>query len=167
MITLTVSLNSLSFYLVLIDLLAILFYTLYIFHKKRKLEKKVDAITQFVQEYFASSNAHVKVKCFQVDSNSFITLIESEPMKRFRYSNVLESSLIGHIFRVTGNTVEKIYWRFPIQNSGSSIEPQDNLTDDRASDDGYLIDPYFKDKQLQEYKVSEATWDEFVEENKK
>ena len=165
MITLTISLNSISFYLVLIDVLAILFYGLYFFHKKRTLEKNVNAITQFVLDYFMSSGTEVKVKCFQVPGNKrFITLIESEPMKRFRYSNVLESSLIGHIHRVTGTTVEKIYWRFPIQNSINLAETDENIgSDASSSDDGYYTDPYLKEKQSQEYKVSEATWDEFIE----
>jgi len=43
----------------------------------------------------------------------FVTLIESQPLKRFRYSNVLENNLIAHIYQKTGNTVEKIFWRFP------------------------------------------------------
>lgn len=167
MITLTISLNSMSFYLVIIDVLAILFYTLYIFHKKRILEKNVNAITQFVQDYFMSSGTEVEVKCFQVPGHKrFITLIQSEPMKRFRYSNVLESSLIGHIHRMTGNTVEKIYWRFPIHNAINLMDTDENRDTDSASDDSYLTDPYLKEKQLQEYKVSEATWDEFIEEKK-
>ena len=115
MFTLTLSLDSLSVYLVAADVFILLAYILYIFNKKRRLDKSLKDIREFIQEYFLNTGAEVQVTCFKLEGDKrFVALIQSQPLKRFRCSNALENNLITHIFDVTGNRVEKIYWRFPI-----------------------------------------------------
>lgn len=157
MFTLTVSLDSLSMYIVAIDVLALFSYILFVFQKKRKLEYATRRISDFVREYFLNTGVEVQVNCFKLqDSRHFVVIIESAPLKRFRYSNVLESNLITHILSITGNVVEKIYWRFPVQlakdvrleGGGNSLE----------------IDDYFSEVHAlnkAEYSVSEVSWAEF------
>ncbi len=166
MFTLTVSLDSLSLYIVAVDILILLTYVLYIYQKKRNLEKAIQKITVFITDYFMHTGAEVQVSCFKVDGNKrFVTLIESQPLKRFRYSNVLESNIISHIYKITGYIVEKIYWRFPVQVQRESYPQEEKYI--KASEDTYFADIHTLTNTDGEYKVSEVSWDEFVNAKKK
>jgi hypothetical protein len=100
------------------------------------------------------------VTCFKLDGyKRFVTLIESQPLKRFRYSNVLENNLISHIYQKTGNTVEKIYWRFPVEIHKDEIVAE--ARNEAISDDSYFVDIQAATDAGSTYKVSEASWDEF------
>lgn len=160
MITLTLTLDSLATYIVVIDILVLLSYVLYLFHRNRELEKSVQNITDFITEYFNHTGANVHVTCFKLDGNKrFVTLIESQPLKRFRYSNVLENNLISHIYQKTGNTVEKIYWRFPVEIHKEQIIAETH--GEALADDTYFVDIHTTAEAGSTYKVSEASWDEF------
>ncbi len=160
MITLTLTLDSLATYIVAIDIMVLLIYILYIFHKNRALEKSIQNITDFITEYFTHTGADVRVTCFKLDGyKRFVTLIESQPLKRFRYSNVLENNLISHIFQKTGNTVEKIYWRFPVEIHKEELAAE--TQNEAITDDSYFVDIQAKADAGATYKVSEASWDEF------
>jgi len=160
MFTLTLTLDSLSVYIVAADIVILLSYVLYLFHKKRQLEKATLNITEFITDYFTHTGADVRVSCYQLEGDRrFVTLIESQPLKRFRYSNVLENNLIAHIFQKTGNTVEKIYWRFPVMMHKDSIIAEAKT--EVESDDAYFMDVQSATTGLPTYKVSEASWDEF------
>ena len=160
MITLTLTLDSLSTYIVIIDILVLLSYVLYLFRRNRALEHSIQNITDFITEYFTHTGADVHVTCFKLDGNKrFVTLIESQPLKRFRYSNVLENNLIAHIFQKTGNTVEKIYWRFPVDVHKEEYMAEAHA--DFSSDDSYFLDIQSPAEASTIYKVSEASWDEF------
>jgi len=160
MITLTLTLDSLATYIVAIDIIVLLIYILYIFHKNRDLERSIKNITDFITEYFTHTGADVRVTCFKLDGyKRFVTLIESQPLKRFRYSNVLENNLISHIFQKTGNTVEKIYWRFPVEVRRDEIVAEAHS--EAISDDSYFVDIHAAADASSTYKVSDASWDEF------
>lgn len=166
MFTLTVSLDSLSVYIAAADVVILLVYVLYLFQKKRSLDNSIKKITEFITEYFMNTGAEVQVTCFKLEGRRhFVTLIESEPLKRFRYSNVLESNLISHIFKITGNVIEKIYWRFPvqIQKDATAVEGKNSL----EADDLYFSDVHALAKTQTEYKVSEMSWDEYESARKK
>jgi len=160
MFTLTVNLDSLAVYIVAADVVILLTYILHVFNKKRLLDKSIKNITEFVEEYFMNTGAEVQVTCFKVEGNKrFVALIQSEPLKRFRCSHVLESNLITHISDVTGNTVEKIYWRFPIQlNKALMTATEKNSLE---SDDLYFSDGFTRDEAAKKYKVSEVSWDQY------
>ncbi|MSP86470.1 MAG: hypothetical protein EXR38_04180 [Methylotenera sp.] len=81
--------------------------------------------------------------------------IQSTPLKRFRFSNILENNLIAHIFRITGSQVEKIYWRFPV------TPPNDPMFSEENSKLGNA-DPYISEMRaatVDGYMVSEENWD--------
>jgi len=160
MITLTLTLDSLATYIVAIDIIVLLLYILYIFQKNRALEKSIKNITDFISEYFTHTGADVRVTCFKLDGyKRFVTLIESQPLKRFRYSNVLENNLISHIYQKTGNTVEKIYWRFPVEIHKDEVLAEAHA--EAIGDDSYFVDIQAAADAGTTYKVSEASWDEF------
>ncbi len=168
MFTLTLSLDSLSVYIVAFDVLVLLSYVLYIFNKKRLIDNSVKKISEFITDYFMSSGAEVRVTCVKVDGDKrFVVMIESKPSKRFRYSNVLESNLISHAYKITGNTIEKIYWRFPIDALKTELaeSPREESADASTNEteaDLYFVDAHERAKSQAEYKVSEVTWDEFA-----
>jgi hypothetical protein len=160
MITLTLTLDSLATYIVAIDIIVLLAYVLYLFRRNRALEKSIKNITDFITEYFTHTGADVRVTCFKLDGyKRFVTLIESQPLKRFRYSNVLENNLISHIYQKTGNTVEKIYWRFPVEIHRDEVAAEAHC--EAVSDDSYFVDIHAIAEAGTTYKVSEASWDEF------
>jgi hypothetical protein len=160
MITLTLTLDSLATYIVAFDIIILLIYVLYIYQKNRELDKSIKNITDFITEYFTHTGADVRVTCFKLDGyKRFVTLIESQPLKRFRYSNVLENNLISHIFQKTGNTVEKIYWRFPVEIHKDEIVAE--ARNEAIGDDSYFVDIQATADASATYKVSEASWDEF------
>lgn len=164
MFTMTISLDSLALYIVAADVLILLSYVLYIFHSKRRLEKSIKDITDFITDYFLNTGADVHVRCFKIDGNRrYVTLIESQPLKRFRYSNVLESNLIGHVFKVTGNIIEKIYWRFPVQLNQNTMAADARALEENNNpeDDLYFSEVRKLAASNAEYNVNEVSWDEF------
>lgn len=160
MFTLTVTLDSAATYIAAADIVALLSYVLYLFNKKRNLEKSIKTITDFITDYFMHTGAEVQVSCFKLDGdNRFVTLIESQPLKRFRFSNILESNLIAHIYKTTGNKVEKIYWRFPVAIHNEAMVSEEQRA--QESEDLYFADVKAVSEANTMYKVSEASWDEF------
>jgi hypothetical protein len=160
MFTLTISLNSLAVYLVVADIVILLTYILYIFNQKRLLENSIKKITEFIEEYFMNTGAGVQVTCFKLAGyKHFVVLIQSQPLKQFRCSNVLENNLIAHLFDVTGNTVEKVYWRFPIM-LGKELKTTTEKNS-MESDDSYFSDGYAISEAAKEYDVSEVSWDQY------
>jgi len=160
MFTLNLTLDAFSVYIVVADVIALLLYVLYLRQKKRRLDKAAERISQFVKGYFMNTDTEVKVNCVRLDSHiSFIVFIESNPLKSFRYSNLLETSLISHIEQVTGHSVEKIYWRFPIQLRDYEAPVQAEVS--AENNDAYFSDVAEQAKAKTDYNVSEVPWEEF------
>lgn len=133
------------------------------FNKKRKLQAATNRIADFIREYFLNTGVEVQVNCFKLqDSQHFVAIIESAPLKRFRFSNVLESNLITHILSITGSVVEKIYWRFPVQFQKNVLLESGAST--LESDDEYFSEVHTLTKS--EYSVSEVSWSEFEAQKK-
>ena len=160
MLTLTLSLDSLSLYIVAFDVLVLLTYVLFWFHKKRQLEKSIKCISNFISDYFINTGAEVEVTCHKLPGRKhFVVMIQSEPLKRFRYSNILESNLISHTYKKTGCMVDKIYWRFPVQHQRD--DTPEELQNKSQEEDLYFNDVVALSNDQAKYNVSDASWDEF------
>ncbi len=160
MLTLTVSLDSISLYIVAFDVFILLSYVLYLFHKKRQLEQAINKISDFISDYFINTGAEVEVTCHKLPgSRHFVVMIQSQPLKRFRYSNILESNLISHTYKKTGCMVDKIYWRFPVQLQKE--ESAEEIEIKSQEDDLYFNEVESLSNEHGKYNVSEASWDEF------
>lgn len=139
MFTLTFSLDSVALYALGANLLALICFVLVLYLAKKNRQRAHAKIIDFVTEYFLNTGIEVLVSCSQDPiSKQTHVQIESAPLKRFRFSNILESNLIGHIARITGEKVDKIYWRFPVpaQNDAMFSEKNSPL----AEDDPYLFE---------------------------
>lgn len=152
----------------------ILIYFLYFFGTRRHINKMTVRIMELTADYFNFTGADVRLRCIPAEKkNHYILLIQSQPLKRFRFSNILEHNLAQDIFNKTGCVVDKIYWRFPVEVRKDAIVPE-----------GYeyenLNDAYFKDEESNaqhdtkdsdedwkfngagtEYVVTETTWEDF------
>jgi hypothetical protein len=163
MLTFTITLDSLAFYITVFDVVALLSYVLWVFQRNRKKERAVRTISDFIVQYFSNSGTAVEVTIVPSKNKNFIAMVESEPLKRFRYSNIIESNLISHILKLTGYVVEKIYWRFPVMLAKDTVVA---LEGDEPEKDTYFKEPALAQSHF-EYKVSEVTWDQFESEQDK
>jgi hypothetical protein len=171
MLTFTITLDSLAFYIVVFDIVALLTYVLWIFHRNRKEQRAIKTISDFIVQYFSNSGTAVSVTIAPSKNKNFIAMVESEPLKRFRYSNIIESNLISHILKLTGYVVEKIYWRFPVMLAKDTVvtlegdEQQQLQQQSERERDLYFEEPGIAQSHF-EYKVAEVSWDQFEEANK-
>jgi hypothetical protein len=116
MITATVTFEPTILYFVVFNIVAILVYVLIVKHKARQQERNVIAITKAVVAYFRSTGVNVSVRCISLLANrNFVALIESEPMKRFRLSHLVEATLRDHVRSACGLELDRIYWRFLVK----------------------------------------------------
>ncbi len=161
MFTFSLTLDAFSVYVVAVDVVILLAYVLYLIGKRRRLERDMARINQFVAGYFANTGAEVRVSSTRPSAGgNFVVLLESPPLKRFRYSNFLESNLLAHIRQETGCRVDKVYWRFPIQlHKYEMAVPEDGVP---AQDDLFLAGGLAGARGLDDYKVAELGWEEFA-----
>lgn len=127
--------------------------------KQRKADADANRIAAAVTEYFARSGAQVAAQCHPV-AGRLLVLVESEPLKRFRYSHIVEASLIGHIEKALGRQVDRVFWRFPLPVGASSA--QDTVDIKPVSrEDEYVIQGIREAKANPGYHVAEDSWDQF------
>lgn len=73
------------------------------------------AIRSTIIEYFRRSGVAVGAECVILDDGLYTVMVESEPMKRFRLSHIIEMTLREHVRKTCRLELGKIYWRFPIK----------------------------------------------------
>ncbi|MBI4988074.1 MAG: hypothetical protein HZC23_04560 [Rhodocyclales bacterium] len=132
-------------------------------HAARRRQRKAVAdshrIAHAVKDYFARSGAQISAQCLSVQGR-FLVLVESEPLKRFRYSHIVEASLIGHVEKALGLHVERVFWRFPLPVGASSAQDTADLKPDRR-DDEYVTQGIRAAQTNPDYHVAEDSWDQF------
>ncbi len=150
LMTVNVTFNVPLLAVVLTAVAAILAYAGVLRYRHRRLARRNQDIAARVVGYFRQCGLEVTAQCFDIfGGRRFVVVVESPPIKRFRYSHIIESSLIQHLRTAAGAEVDKIYWRFPLAGQGG---PED---------------PYFAegqsllDKTHEGYRVEEATWESY------
>lgn len=130
--------------------LTLLAYAGVLRYRRHRLERRLRDLGARVIEYFRQYQLEVTAQCFALfGGRRFVVVVESPPIKRFRYSHIIESSLIQHLQKTAGAEVDKIYWRFPLAWQGGPD------------------DPYFTEgqnlfeKAQGEYRVEEASWESY------
>lgn len=134
-------------------------YTYAAQRKRRKIAANAHRIALAVKEYFAKSGAEIGAQCHPLRGR-FLVLVESEPLKRFRYSHIVEASLIGYVEKTLGLQVDRVFWRFPLPVGG--VSPQDTA-DLKPSprEDEYVVQGIRQAITNPDYHVAEDSWDQF------
>lgn len=90
--------------------------------KAQRAQRHSALIRTTIIEYFRRSGVQVSVDCTRFDGSSrFTAVVESEPMKRFRLSHIIEMTVREHVRKTCGLELEKIYWRFPIKEAAQAV----------------------------------------------
>jgi hypothetical protein len=161
--TVTVVLDLALLYLVGTNVLAILVYVLVLKRRARRLANDIRSISSVIADYFRADGIEVRVDCVaSPNGKGFIAFIESEPMKRFRYSYIVEATLHIHVHRMCGLELERIFWRFPIQGNlqkaEEAVREMEKHDDER---DDYIREGLEYLKKKEGYDIREGSWEEF------
>lgn len=139
---------------------------LIVWHKLRQWrnDRACRQISGAVMHYFEPMGIEVDVETYsQFEGRRFVVAINSEPIKKFRYSFIVEQSLVREVRKTTGRQIEKVYWRFPLAHSAGDAavnEPEDQyLAKGQAlaiGEAGYGVEETSWEQYQQAVKASES-----------
>jgi len=156
-----------NFYLLLAGGGVILVHMLILRFRKWREARNAAAIAGAIVEYFRKSRVDVSVTCIRITGTKrFTAFIESEPMKRFRLSHIIESTLRDLVHNLHGLDLDKVYWRFPIGKEAQiGMMPGDpaKARDRTADDDDYITEGLTHYRHLPKADVMETSWTTFEE----
>ncbi len=160
LMTVNVTFNVPSLTVVLAALATTLLYAGSIRYRRYRVERQVDATARLIVDYFQQHGFEVVARCFSIlGGQRFIAAIESPPLKRFRYSHIIESSMILHLQQTAGVTVDRVFWRFPLAwQRGEALPAAGKIMEE---------DPYFAEHQarlqqtLGNYQVEDVSWESY------
>ncbi len=159
----TLSFDLTLLYIVAANVIAILVYALILKHRARRLARSIKAVSAVIVDYFRADGIEVRAECVPGHGNKgFIAIIESEPMKRFRYSHIVEDSLRLHVQRTCKEELDRIFWRFPIIGKSHAEEDGDremDVLDDKH--DEYIREGLEALRKKEAYDIREGSWEEF------
>jgi hypothetical protein len=147
--------------LVAANVIGLVAYVLSAKRRVRHQKSKTAAISASIAEYFRKSGVEVVVDCTSVLQNDrFTAFIESEPMKRFRLSHIIEMTVRDHVRKTCDLELEKIYWRFPIKEGQRAA--MDEAKPDQNSDE-YINEGLDHYRHIPQSEVTELPWEQFEE----
>jgi hypothetical protein len=149
-------------------------------------ERDAARISAVISEYFQRGNVRVEVNCVSVRGDGRYTVfIESEPMKRFRLSHLIELTLTEHVAANCKLEVDKIYWRFVVReelvaqslmetgivSQGGATEPPQGEGKQTAIEQAPVMSAESRDsiegmdqyKHLPQMEVTELSWEKYQE----
>lgn len=164
------SLNTISTELMLLFavvaalFLALVGYVAVLQSRQRRKKNNLAAISAALVDYFRRTGVEVSVGCAEVDDGKrFTAFIESEPMKRFRLSHIIEMTLRDHVAKACGLELAKVYWRFPIKQVSQTAAATQQETKSREDTDDYINEGLVHYRDLPKFDVTEIPWEKFEE----
>ncbi len=147
--------------------LAVLVMLAYLVREKRRVarsRKQLDVVSAVLVEYFRKAGVGVSAGCVNLQGSRFTAFVESEPMKQFRLSHIIEIALRDHVQKTCGLELDKIYWRFPIkvaprESTAGNTEPGKRI---EGADD-YINEGLVHYKDLPKPEATEIPWEKFEE----
>src|SRR3569623_3565446 len=127
--------------------------------KKRKEKQRSLALRKAIAQYFQKSGVQVTVECVLSGKHSYTAFIESEPMKQFRLSHIIESTLRDYLHNLHRLTLDKVYWRFPIRKNADSNAGGEE--DKKVESDEYITEGLVHARHLPKGEVMEILWETF------
>lgn len=162
--------GSVDFWIVLLAaacLLAALVYVMVLKNRMRREKRHVAAVSATIIDYFRRSGVEVSVGSVMQGNKRFTAFIESEPMKRFRLSHIIEATLREHVLRSCGMELDKVYWRFPIKEAARNAAAVENASKEGSKpaegSDDYINEGLVHYKHLPKVEVTELSWENFEE----
>ena len=144
---------------------AVLAMLIYLVNDKRRAarsRKRLDQVSAVLVDYFRKTGVGVSVGCVNLQGDRFTAFVESEPMKQFRLSHIIEIALRDHVKKTCGLELDKIYWRFPIKVAPAATgntEPGKRIKDA----DDYINEGLVHYKDLPKPEATEIPWESFEE----
>ncbi|MBI1892316.1 MAG: hypothetical protein HYS18_16855 [Burkholderiales bacterium] len=164
-----ISAELVIFFIIIANIAGIVLYSAFSKWKMRSHEKNIARINATILDHFQKSGVTVSVSCvsLQNDGKRYTAFVESEPMKRFRLSHIIEMMLRQQVAKTCGLKLEKIYWRFPIKDTDQDARAQgpDTVMEKPESGerDEYINEGLVNYKDLPKADVSEISWEKFAE----
>jgi hypothetical protein len=142
-----------------LNVVGIVAYALAVKMKAGREKRNIQAIRSAIIDYFRRSGVEVSVVCIRSGAATYTAMVESEPMKRFRLSHIIEMTLREHV-RKSGNLeLDKIYWRFPVKQADQTkVDP---------NSDEYINEGLEHYRHIPKPEVEELPWEHFEKELKK
>lgn len=129
----------------------------------RREQRKLAAIRAVLLDYFRRSGVEVSVSCIRLPGTGvFTAVVESEPMKRFRLSHIIEMTLREHVRKACGLELDKVYWRFPVKQAAQTAAgaaPADGKPDENS--DEYINEGLEHYRHIPKPEVEELDWEQF------
>lgn len=150
------------FALVAVNVLGVVAYALAVKLKASRKARNIVVIRSTILEYFRRSGVEVAVDCAELGEGHYTAMVESEPMKRFRLSHIIEMTLREHVRRSCGFELDKIYWRFPVKQAvaGEGAPADEQATRDLNSDE-YINEGLEHYRHIPKPEVEELPWEHF------
>ena len=126
--------------------------------RERRQKRRADAVTHAVIDYFQRTGVGVAAGCITLNPDRYTVFIESEPMKRFRLSHIIEATVREHVKKACGAEVEKIYWRFPIAQNAVNEADEGKPVE---TPDEYINEGLVHYRHLPKVEVTELPWENF------
>jgi hypothetical protein len=141
------------FLLVAANIIGVAGYALKTRLSVRRDRQDAASVAKAISEYFRKSGVPVTVDCTRMPrSRDFAVAIESEPMKRFRLSHIIESTLRDHVRKTCSLEVAKVYWRFPIKDTAQTPA---------ANPDDYINEGLEHYRHIPPPEVTELPWEQY------
>ncbi|MBV8634761.1 MAG: hypothetical protein JO002_09750 [Burkholderiaceae bacterium] len=149
-------------------LVAVLGMLIYMVGEKRRAargRKALDQVSAALVEYFRKTGVAVSVGCVNLQGDRFTAFVESEPMKQFRLSHIIEIALRDHVKKACGVELDKIYWRFPIKVAPREAAAAGNAEPTKRIEgaDDYINEGLVHYKDLPKQEATEIPWEKFEE----
>lgn len=154
------------------------FIVLFLWLREHFFAKEQEVVARraanLIVEYFEKIGVPVRVACVSLgQANAWVALIESEPMKQFRLSHILEMSLREHLHKQAGLTLERVFWRFPIRipstrparagAANGNGESAAAVAATAGGEDDYVNQGLVNYKDLPKFEATEIPWEQFQE----
>lgn len=128
--------------------------------RSRRQRRQTKLLNRAIREYFRHGGVEVDVASTRLGKEaSYIAFIESEPMKRFRLSHIIEQAVREHVAKTCRLQLTKIFWRFPLKETPAA----EAVKQPEADADSYINEGLGYHRNLPKGDVQEVPWEKFEE----
>lgn len=120
------------------------------------------SICAAIIEYFRRSGVQVSAECTILEPGGrYTVMLESEPMKRFRLSHIIEMTVREHVRKTCGVEVDKMFWRFPIREAAQDADGRAPEKKAEETSDEYINEGLEHYRHIPRPEVTEVPWESF------